>query len=106
MSEATHTSLPWIVRTLENFGFNVVHYINGDKFDLARVAKCSEEANAAFIARACNSHYELLNALKDAVGALEFSREFHSDLGNEEQAFAQDKLDAALNAIAKAEGRS
>ena len=47
---------------------------------------------------------EMLDALKGAIGALEFSRDFHSDLGNEEQAFAQDKLDAALKAIAKATG--
>ncbi len=48
----------------------------------------------------------LLEALKGAVGALEFSRDYHNDLGNEDQAFAQDKLDAAVKAIAKAEARS
>lgn len=46
----------------------------------------------------------LFNALKGAIGALEFSRDFHHDLGNEEQAFAQDKLDLALSAIAEYEG--
>ena len=48
---------------------------------------------------------ELLVALRGAVGALEFSRDYHRDLGNEDQAFAQDRLDAALKAISKAEGR-
>ncbi len=47
---------------------------------------------------------DLLAALKGAIGALEFSRDYHADLGNEEQAFCQDKLDAAVKAIAKAEG--
>ena len=47
---------------------------------------------------------DLLAALQGAIGALEFSRDYHKDLGNEEQAFCQDRLDAALNAIAKATG--
>ena len=46
----------------------------------------------------------LLEALEGAIGALEFSRDYHSDLSNAEQAFAQDKLDAATKAIAKARG--
>jgi len=49
---------------------------------------------------------ELLEALQGAVGALEFSRDYHSDLSNAEQAFAQDRLDAALKAIAKATGEA
>lgn len=48
---------------------------------------------------------EMLEALRGAIGALEFSRDYHMDLNNEEQAFAQDKLDAARYAIEKAEGR-
>lgn len=45
------TTGPWVGRALENFGFNVVRYVNGDKFNIARVAKCSDEANARHIAR-------------------------------------------------------
>jgi hypothetical protein len=48
---------------------------------------------------------EMLEALKGAIGALEFSRDYHGDLGNEEQAFAQDRLDAATNALRKAQGQ-
>jgi hypothetical protein len=57
-------------------------------------------ANAHLIA-AAPAMYE---ALRGAIGALEFSRDFHNDLGNEEQAFAQDRLDAALAILAQAEG--
>lgn len=57
-------------------------------------------ANARLIAAAP----ALLKALRGAIGALEFSRDYHSDLGNEEQAFCQDKLDAAHKAIAQATG--
>lgn len=46
----------------------------------------------------------LFAALEDAIGALEFSRDYHKDLGNAEQAFCQDKLDAARAAIAQAKG--
>lgn len=43
------TPAPWRTRTLENFGFNIVHYIGGDKFNLARIAKVHEEPNARLI---------------------------------------------------------
>lgn len=57
-------------------------------------------ANARLIASAP----DLLEALRGAIGALEFNRDYHSDLGNEDQAFAQDRLDAATKAILKATG--
>jgi hypothetical protein len=41
----------------------------------------------------------LAEALEGSIGALEFSREYHKDLGNEDQAFAQDRLDAATKAL-------
>ena len=46
------TEGPWDLRTLENFGWNVVSYKGGNKFDIVRVAKSSDEANARFIAAA------------------------------------------------------
>jgi hypothetical protein len=57
----THTPGPWAIRTLENFGFNIVHYIDGNKFDIARVAKCGDEGDAKLIAAAP----ELLEVVKD-----------------------------------------
>jgi hypothetical protein len=44
----------------------------------------------------------LLEALEGAIGALEFSRDYHADLSDAEQAFCQAKLDAARAAIAAA----
>lgn len=60
---AKATPGPWHIRTLENFGFNLVHYTGGDKFDIARVAKCSDEANAALIVEAINALPTLLDRL-------------------------------------------
>lgn len=45
---------------------------------------------------------QLVEALDGAVGSLEFSRDYHTDLGNEEQAYCQDRLDAALAALSAA----
>lgn len=60
------------------------------------------EAHARLIAAAP----DLLAALRGAIGALEFWRDFHSDDGsNADIALCQDKLDAARAAIAKAETR-
>lgn len=47
---------------------------------------------------------DLLSALQGAIGALEFSQDYHRDLSNSEQAFAADKLDAARAAITAALG--
>lgn len=42
---------PWNVRTLDNFGYNIVHYVDGDRFDIARIGKVSLERDAKRIAR-------------------------------------------------------
>lgn len=105
--EVKHTTLPWITAGRNGAG----DHIHGNDGEVAwcrtyvGINSDTITANAEFIVKACNSHYDLLEALKGAIGALEFSRDYHGDLGNEEQAFAQDKLDAALKAIEKAEGK-
>jgi len=65
--ENKHTPAPWRVRTLENFGWNIVYYNNGDKFDIKRISKVNEEANANLIAAAP----ELLQEMESLAQALE-----------------------------------
>ena len=55
LSEAA-TQGEWRIRTLENFGWNIVHYVNGDKFDLQRVSKCGNEPDANFIVALVNAY--------------------------------------------------
>lgn len=57
------------------------------------------------MADAANVLTDMAEALKGAIGALEFSRDYHRDLGNEDQALCQDRLDAATAALAKAGAR-
>jgi hypothetical protein len=64
------------------------------------------ELDAPATARLIASAPDLLEALKGAIGALEFFQDFHRDLGNEDQAFAADRLDAARAAIARATGEA
>ncbi len=63
---AKATPGPYLIRTLENFGFNVVHYQDGDKFNIVRVGKCADEANAALIVAAINHLPALLDRLEAA----------------------------------------
>lgn len=103
MSEMKHTPGPWTVRTLENFGFNVVHYINGDKFDISRVAKCHDEANARFIASAP----ELLEHLKRRCSDLRAALDCKAWTWDEDQRYAAElEYAESMELIAKAEGRT
>lgn len=47
----------------------------------------------------------LVKAVEGSIGALEFSRDFHSDGSNADQAFAQDRLDDATSALAAVRGQ-
>mgnify|MGYP001202611767 CR=1 FL=1 len=55
---------PWLIRTLDNFGWNVVNYTDGDKFRIARAAKCGHEPDAALIAALRNNLPTILAALR------------------------------------------
>lgn len=94
MSEVKHTPGPWLVRTLENFGFNVVHYVGGDKFNIALVAKTGNEHDARLIAAAP----DLLEAL-EAVNQVMFDGILNSD-GRD----IQSAIEKMCAAIAKAKG--
>jgi hypothetical protein len=75
---------PWIIRTLENFGFNVVNYINGDKHNLKRIAKVGDVATARLIALASDLARALIDttaerdALRERVARLEAALELYS----------------------------
>lgn len=47
-----HTPGPLHIRTLENFGWNIVHYQGGSLHDFLRVAKATLEQDARLIAAA------------------------------------------------------
>ena len=101
-SVAGHTPGPWSVAYLDDNGQSVV------KGEHTEIATCwhhcvgSIEAQMHANARLIAAAPDLLAALQGAIGALEFSQDYHRDLGNEDQAFAADRLDDARAAIAKA----
>ncbi len=80
-----HTPLPWAAQPLEtgdDAGVSIIGSDLGglvcaslpwpseiDSGDYSRV-----ESNAAFIVRACNSHYSLVEALREAIDAIEDDR--------------------------------
>ena len=90
-----HSRGPWHIRTLENFGWNVVFYPNGDTLDIVRIAKASDEANARLICAAP----ELMEVVKAFV-AETVDYMMLNNLGDPEQ---QHNVKWARQVIAKAE---
>lgn len=94
MTQAKHTPLPWKVISDQSVQY---HYIYGDKI----VAEASKRSNmgdvgksdAAFIVRACNSHYDLLELARQIALAAEHNEGIPADI-----------LRGARAAIAKVEG--
>lgn len=67
-----HTDLPWKYRSAATFeGFTIA---NSNDSTIAKLYVFSDntEANAEFIVKACNCHYDLLTALDDCIEALAF----------------------------------
>lgn len=94
MSEAKHTPLPWKV---ENGAGRGAWIMGADEGWSALVCGNNDEtaiANKAFILRACNSHYELLEACRLLIGA------------DGEGMLFSERVNKARLAIAKAEGRA
>lgn len=116
MSEIKHSALPWeatpAIGALGEFCFMDIK-CEGDFYTIATATSARatpkgvvndrewSEANAAFIVRACNSHYELLEALKWLVSRIE---PMEQDGSINIPGVAT--LNQARAAIAKAEGRS
>ena len=115
--ETKHTPLPWCYGAALNYhGFYIAP--NGTLPTLASVERCGAqvnvlvhnfpgetEANAAFIVRACNSHYELVAALTRLLRAFESDKNVMPNCDVltcwETNSMA---IKQALDALAKAKG--
>lgn len=70
----THTPLPYKMIKFPNYdGGTYIAIHQGDETCIAKwySATPQDEENAAFIVRACNSHYDLLEVLKAALVLME-----------------------------------
>ena len=114
MGEAQHTPTPWEVWRAPEGGAVAVRAVYHDEMGrritcwpaLCNAGGQSNEANAAFIVHAVNSHATLTAALEEARGALEASRSFvelaYEETDGEEAADAKivmGQTDAALATI-------
>lgn len=107
---AQHSPLPWRVDTPNDPDGDRVYGIANRDWIVADIYQCDDtplaedvaEANAEFIVRACNSHADLLAALKIAVDVAESWIE--SELrGTSKYNAEMAKLEPCWTAIAKAE---
>ncbi len=69
-NEQKHTELPW--NFYEGAEYYLINSGNITRICVADIKRefANAEANAQFIVKACNSHYELLEALKKAKSIL------------------------------------
>lgn len=97
MTEHTHTELPWTLQSgtfiTDQYG-DLVSKIDGD-FILG-----IDEANAEFIMRTCNNHYNLRAALSELAS---WCRGYEKDINNP---MAVKYIEAAEAALAKADLQS
>lgn len=101
-SEIKHTPLPWLVDQTDQ------RNIRTQKRDLVAactVANSEPEANAEFIVRACNSHYELLGLCKKAREAFNHEKLQMSALFGVNYPIYDEILGQFDVAIVKAEGK-
>lgn len=95
-----HTPTPWHAP-----GMGEIH--DADHNLIAHIAfstgehdddQVGTEADAKFIVRACNSHDQLVEALRDILSGWRYIRESHGDLYGVGWDRAQSKAEAALDA--------
>ena len=99
-----HTKLPWTIddmplpsRKFIRIGNDVAHIpVKGGKYYSIKQVDKETQANAKFIVRACNSHYDLLEACKEAYDALKDIINA-SDNG---QPYSAEELDSSFSKIA------
>jgi hypothetical protein len=108
---AGHTPLPWRAQIWRHSGHPDTvcikaggrEIISWTGFDGVRCTKAEIRANARFVQRACNSHYQLLDDLGEAFSTLIYIFECSDD----EQASraAKEAADKIERTIAKARGQ-
>ncbi len=67
MSESKHTPLPWNACGGSKCQCGMIWGNDNHIVTVTKVDPAEAEANTAFIVRACNSHYDLLEACQAAV---------------------------------------
>lgn len=85
---------PWLIRTLENFGFNIVHYVDGDKFNIQRVAKAGDEDDAKLIVALRYNAKTLLEALQSLQDERDEARDFYQIEFKRAQRFKKERDEA------------
>ena len=88
-----HTPLPWKIGSTRADGYNFTTIVNEKKAYIATVDIENETENAAFIVRAVNNHYQLIEALEALVNADSYELD-------------QMAIKGARAAISKAKGES
>lgn len=76
-TNAKHTQLPWSNDPMQptiwaNDGDTKVATIADLPWKNGKSNWMEEQANAEFIVRACNSHYELVESAREALGMIEY----------------------------------
>lgn len=73
MGDIKHTMLPWKIEAGEIVGLDgteVGTVFRTEAWYSGEAIESEDQANAAFIELACNSHYELLEAMKTALSEI------------------------------------
>lgn len=96
-NEVKHTPTPWKASLRFQNNLPNDYVITDGKWGGIAIASSDNEANAAFIVRAVNSHEELLTALKIAV--------FELSVKSGDKNRIKNAVDRAKQAIIKAEGK-
>ena len=93
-----HTKLPWKVIKCEQKEYRCIAF--SAKRDEPYTTSPLEPADAEFIVRACNSHYELLAACQRLLRQVELTDDYHASTWGT----LNDAAKQAREAIAKARG--
>lgn len=110
--EVKHTPLPYnishnddngdiVVRAKDNN--TIVANVEADYYNPYGNDNKTIEANAAFIVKACNSHYTLLEALKEALIVIERMSDEYSKVAKKHASFTNGEYKRINEAIKQAE---